>query len=605
MKVQGNYKNLAFLRLLIRRDIGRIKNVKVSKSWLQELVDLKNTSMEEVERLLPLRSIGTKEITPEFIELDMKGYNRADLLSMRGVAYEVSAITGSKIKFEETKPGFENSGGLSVEVKNPELAPLYCIAKIEGLKVGKSPDEWVKKLEDAGLRPINNIADVTNLVMLEFGQPLHAFDAQTVKDEKIIVRTANHGEKIETLDAKNRELEPTDLLITDPEKNLGIAGVMGGKNSEVTDETRAILLEAAIFDPQTLRKISQRLNLTSEASKRFYHGLTKKKLMQALEAAIKMYEQLGGKVTALEIAGDYSKIDTVITVRKDKVTSLIGIDISAEQIENYLKKLYFQVLPKKDASLESPVWLVSPPYWRLDIEIEEDVVEEVARMYGYEKIPAKELVGEMPEKVDQSLFEMIYQLKTHLAEQGFTEVQTYSFFSTDVIRNFDWKTEDLVKLANPISSEAEYLRSDIWPNLVEVIAKNIKKGYEKIAVFEIGKVYQPQKEGRPEEKYRVALSLMDGSENPLDELVEIINSLYEIAQHHPHPNPLPSRERGSDGAALTFRQESMPEIGFLHPHRHAFIGRDGKVIGGMGEVHKRVTDKFGITKRVASAEIEI
>lgn len=581
--------------------------MKIAKLWLEELVEL-NVSWEKLEELLSLHTIGVDKRTDDYIELDIKGHHRADLLSMRGIAYEVAAITDSKIRFEETEPNLQNSGKLSVEVQNPELAPMYSIAKIEGLKVDRSPEDWVKKLEGAGMRSINNIADVTNLVMLEFGQPLHAFDAATVVDEKIIVRCANPGEQIETLDAKKRDLQPFDLLISDPEKNLGIAGVMGGKNSEVTNNTSSILLEAAIFDPQTLRKTSQRLNLTSEASKRFYHGLTKKKLLQALEAAIKMYEQLGGKVTGISVIGDYENKQPSIRVRHHKINSLIGIDLSNKEIEQFLRQLYFEIShPREDEDLDSPfqrndkvgtykVWEVVPPYWRLDIAIEEDVIEEIARMYGYEKIPAKELSGEAPEKIDQSLFELIYKLKKHLADLGLTEVQTYSFFSTDVIDNHGFDREKMVKLSNPISAETEYLRGDIWPNLVEVIAKNAKKGFEKIAVFEIGKVYQPQEEGVPKESYRLSLALMNGIDNPIEELNKFLISNFKF---------LISNEQSNGRREITLRQKSVPDLKFVHPHRHAFIEQGDKQIGGTGEVHKRVSDRFGLKSRVAVAEVEI
>ncbi len=560
--------------------------MKVSKSWLNELVDLK-VSDQELEELLPLQTIALSEVTPKILELDMKGYNRADLLSMRGVAYEVAAITNSKVKFKEPDPTKfiwveESLSKLDVQVEDENLAPVYTLARIEGLKVGSSPTEWVKKLADSGMRSVNNIADITNLVMLEYGQPLHAFDASEVKDEKIIVRTAKSGEILETLDQKKRQLEPTDLLITDPEKALGIAGVMGGKNSEITNDTTTILLEAAIFDSANLRKTSTRLGLQSEASKRFYHGLTKKRLLQALEAAIRMYQELGGKLTAFSMVGEMEDQAKKVPLTLNKTQSLIGVEIPVQKIEEYLKKLNFEVIASENG------WVVTPPYYRLDIEIAEDLIEEIARMYGYENIPPQELRGELPEKIDQSLFELIYDLKIKLVDQGFTELQTYSYFSSAVLKNFSWleaqNTWPLIKIANPISSETEYMRHNLWSNLIEKAGENLKY-FERVAIFEIGKTYEVIG-GKIHEEYRLAVLLVDGSNNPLSQLNQTIQAVLK------NVNPAEQNSQNK-----TFE--------FFHPNRHTSLTHNNQSIGGMAEIHPRVANSFGIEKRVAIAEIKI
>ena len=318
--------------------------MKVSKSWLKELVDLK-IPMKEVERLISLRTIGTKEITDDFIELDMKGYNRADLLSLRGIAREVAAITDSSVNFTDSERfnDLNHFNKLNVKVEESNLCPVYCVAKIEGLKVGPSNSDWAKKLEDSGIRTINNVADVTNLTMLEYGQPMHAFDTEKVNEEHIVVRLATKGETLQTLDGKNRKLDSTDLLIADPKKPLGIAGVMGGKDSEVSNSTTSILLEAAIFDPISIRRTSQRHGLHSEASKRFQHGLTKTNLLQALSAAIKMYESFGGKLTAITLNGDLEDRLKTVRLTHQKVSNLIGIEIPPEQVKSSLEKLGFSL----------------------------------------------------------------------------------------------------------------------------------------------------------------------------------------------------------------------------------------------------------------------
>lgn len=561
--------------------------MKVSKAWLKELVDLK-VPIEKVEKLLPLRTIATKEITPDFIELDMKGYNRADLLSMRGVAYEISAITDSSITFEEVEPNnflwLQNQWPeLQVDIENQQDTPVYCMVKIENIKVEQSNDTWIKKLSNSGVRNINNVADLTNLIMIEYGQPLHAFDADKVAGN-VRVRRAKEAEEIETIDHKKRILSNDDLVIADQEKAIGIAGVMGGADSEISSQTTSILLEAAIFDPKMLRKTANRLKLNSEASKRFYHGLTQIRLFEALDAVIKGYQSLGGKVTALTIQTAKKPVPRLpITLRKEKLDSLIGVSIDEKEVEDYLTRLRF-VVEKTPAG-----WEVTPPYWRTDVEIEVDLIEEVARMYGYENIPAKPLEGEKPEKVDQSLFDTISKVKQSLVKLGLTEVQTYSFYSTAVLaaNGFNESNIDiLVKVSNPMSAETEYLRMDIWPNLLETISKN--PTFDDIAIFEVGKTFKAQKDG-PEENFRLSIALKNGSDNPTLELVEIVKQLFKAL--------------GKEIKII--EPEKLPDLGveLFHPKRFVYIESEGKVLAGVAEIHKRITDKLGIKNRVSVFEI--
>ncbi len=578
--------------------------MKISIDWLKELVSLK-IPIDELVRILPLRTIGLKEITKDYIELDMKGYNRADLLSMRGVAYEISAITNSQITFRENSDYVWQNLELpkiETQVKDSNLAPVYCLAKIEGLKVENSPSDWIKKLTESGMRSVNNIADVANMIMLEYGQPLHAFDAEKLKGS-VKVRVAKKGEKITTLDGKVRNLIEEDLLIADDAGAVAIAGVMGGQNSEVTASTTIVLLEAAVFDSIHIRQTASRLNLQSEASKRFQHGLTKQRLLQALDAAIKMYESLGGKLTGITLAGNLGDELRTITLTQEKINSLIGIEIPAEQVEKSLKSLGFQ-LKREGANVDhlegGLAWHVISPYWRLDVNIEEDVIEEVARMYGYEKIPPKELAGQTPQKIDQSFFEFIYKLKTTLSKVGLTEVQTYSFYSTQVLNNLDWDKNKLIKIANPISSETEYLRDSLWPNLLETTAKNIRNGIKDVAIFELGKVYRPKKGGLPEEPYHLAIALSNGTDNPIDELLVIARNVV-TKQSSSDTNSI----KIATGREGNPRNDGSTNKDVFHPTRFTTLGKDGKQVGTIAEVHPRIVNKFGTEQRVAVLEIEL
>ncbi len=574
--------------------------MKVSINWLKELVDLK-VSLKELISTINLKTIGTREVTDRFIELDMKGYNRADLLSLRGVAYEVSAISNSKVLFNEPKDSDylwveQNLPKTRVEIKDEDLASVQAVAKIEGLKVGNSSKEWISKLEDSGMRSVNNIVDATNLIMLEYGHPLHAFSADKVKDDTIVVRRAKKDEQITTLDGKKRVLGIEDIVLADDEKALDVAGVMGGKDTEVTGSTNTILLSASLFNPEMVRHTANSLGLQSEASKRFYHGLTKKRLLQALEAAIKIYtEQLGGKLTTLNIVGDTSDQLQKIPLSLEKVNSLVGIEFKAEEVEEYLKRLNFGLKRVTDES-----WVVTVPYYRLDVEIEEDLIEEIARMYGYEKIPAKKLEGTFPDQEEEKLFENISKIRQALVKNGLTEVQTYSFFSTAVLKSLGWEGDNLkylVKIANPMSSETEYMKQDSWPNLLEAAARNIKKGEADFAVFEFSKAFYPQKGNLPLEQHRISILIADGSG---DELKQAVAFMAVIEKELGIKLEVEKAEIPAQAKHLS----SIDKLSLFHPVRSFFIKKDGQLIGGLGEVHPRVVNKFGIDKRVAFLELQ-
>ncbi len=558
--------------------------MKVSLSWLKELVDY-NLTPQELANKLSLISIGVKDITPDYLELDLT-YNRGDLLSLRGVAREVAVITSSKVLFSQEVTKFPKLPETPVEIEDEKLSPLQCVAKIDGLKVGPSPKEWVKKLEESGMRSVNNLVDITNLIMVEFGQPLHAFDVNSVKDKTIIVRAAKEGEAITTLDHKLRKLNSQDIVLADTEKPLDVAGVMGGVNTEVKESTYTILLSASMFNSSMVRKTSKKLGLYSEASKRFMHGLTKTNLLQALSAAIKMYESLGGELTAINLVGNLKDNPQNIALRLDYLEKLLGIKISAADAKSLLEKLEFKVAGNKELE-------VVPPYYRLDIQIEEDVIEEVARMYGYEKIPGDPLQEEKPIKIDQSFYRFLEKIKESCEEAGLTEVSTYSFYSTQILKNMGWdpdNLETLVKIANPISLETQYLKKILWQNLLEVVSKNARKGINDIAIFELGKSYSPKMDYLPDEKYRLAIALVNGSDNPIQELYSILQKItsklgLELEPGDQNRTPLHS---------LLF-----------HPNRFQHLNFKGSKIGKIAEVHKRITDRFGIEQRVAIIDLDL
>lgn len=551
--------------------------MKVSIDWLKELVEVE--SVEKLIELLPLRTIGTKEVTSDFIELDMKGYNRADTLSMRGVAYEVAAILSSRVKFEEENRHIEETGtNLQASVENEQDCKVYMAARIEGVTLGKSSDLEAKRLMDAGVRSVNNVVDVTNLVMLEYGQPLHAFDGASCGGDasSIEVRRAREGEKIQTLDGEERELDSRDIVISSKDQVIGIAGIMGGKDSEVTDQTKVIILEAAIFDPKVLRQTANRLGLHSEAAKRFYHGLTKRRLVQAFEQAIEEFKKLGGTVTDVKVVGGMVDEVVDINLNPSKINGLIGVDLETSAMIDSLTKLHFEVSDDQSQ--------VRVPYWRLDCRLEVDLIEEIARMYGYEKIPAKELVGERPAKIDQSKFEKEQKIRESLIDAGFNEVLSYSFASSKVRIGLDWSDDELVRVANPLSSETEYMRFLVWPNLVEKVIENLKYRKE-VRMFEIGKRYQVI-DGQVVEENVISIAVADGTDNPLEDLW---GRLQVAAKQN--------------GVEWKVGQELGDKS--LHPNRQFEVMEDGDVTGMAGEVNRQLVDGLGGTSRVAVAEMVI
>lgn len=562
--------------------------MKVSISWLKELVKV-NKPLKDLIGEINMKTVGTKEVTDKFIELDMKGYNRADLLSLRGVAYEVASLLGSEVKFEEESNFVWKTRELPqtpVEIKEEQLAQIQCVAKIEGLQVKKSSADWIKKITESGMRPVNNIADVTNLIMLEYGQPLHAFDALTVKNETINVRRAKTGEKITTLDGKTRILTSSDIVLADTKRALDIAGVMGGKDTEIKGTTSTILLSASLFNPEYVKKTSHKLRLQSEASKRFYHGLTKKRLLQSFNQAILMFEKLGGKLTALTLTGNFEDEEDAIKLRVEKTNLLVGLDFTAGQIKNLLERLNFKV-----SEIKPRVFEVIRPYFRLDVEIEEDLIEEVARLYGYDKIPSKSLPGDTPVVQSQDDFEFVDRLKKTLMHQGLSEIQTYSFYSENVLNSLGFdevKKNFLVKIANPISKETAYMRMNIWPNLVQSAVFN-NKSFKDIAIFEIGKTFHLGKE-EPDEKNALGICLINGDDNPVLELLKIVNQTFE-----------------SLGMEIKFTASKPLAIAgkLFHPNRFVSLICNGSQIGGISELHPQIADNFGAKEKIAVCEIDL
>ncbi|MFQ6117993.1 MAG: phenylalanine--tRNA ligase subunit beta, partial [Candidatus Bipolaricaulia bacterium] len=442
------------------------------------------------------------------LELDLTP-NLARCFSIIGVAREVAALTGQKFKTPEVEwqPfGPSISGQVEVEIEDSDLCARYCAALVKGVKIEKSPFWLRRRLTLAGMRPINNIVDITNYVMWEWGQPLHAFDYRKLHGRDhgppvIIVRRAKPGERIVTLDGVERELTEEMLLITDPAGPIAVAGVMGGLESEVTESTRDVLLESANFSNTNNRRTAQALKLPSEAAARFGRGIPAKLTIPALLRAAELIRELAGGEIAEGIVDVYPRPQEEVELEFDphEVERLLGMAIPAGEIEEVLERLEFECKPQNKKIQ------VKVPWHRLDISCPADLVEEVARVVGYDRIPTTLLADALPPPRRDRALELEGEVKDILVGCSLCEVITYSLTSLELAARLDpeVETEGYLRVANPLSREREYLRKEILPELLRTAAENLKHR-ERVALFEVGRVYLPTEGAkRPEEPRRL------------------------------------------------------------------------------------------------------
>ena len=468
------------------------------------------------------------------LELDLTP-NLGRCLSILGVAREVAALTGQRLSVSASQRLRYDAATLrrhdacpfvEIEIADPDLCSRYSAALVRGVKVGPSPSWMQRRLTLAGLRPINNIVDVTNYVMLELGQPLHAFDYDKLAKGKgqgakgvptIIVRRAQPGETITTLDGIERELTEGMLLITDPSGPIAIAGVMGGLETEVSEETTNVLIEGANFNNINIRRTSQALKLRSEASLRFERGLDPELTVPALVRASELMRQLAGGTIAEGIADAYpiKPEKKVIELTADEVERILGIEIPTEEIVRILRALEFEVNEERVTSNEDvPVTrlLVTVPSYRLDVSIPADLIEEIARVYSYDRIPATLLRDTLPKQRMNWALRGEERVRDILVGCGLTEVINYSLTSLESIGKLtpdggQVDESQYLKLANPLTSEREYMRRSLMPGLLETLRSNLRHT-DRVAIFEIGRVYLSQgEEELPEEPRRLGIAM--------------------------------------------------------------------------------------------------
>jgi phenylalanyl-tRNA synthetase beta chain len=528
--------------------------------------------------------------------------NRPDCLSVVGIAREVAALTGQKmhipeIKYEETEKPIDQQ--IMIEIVDADLCPRYSASLITGVKIAESPAWLQERLVAAGQRPINNIVDITNYVMLEYSQPLHSFDYERLRKKKIIVRRAKEGESFYTLDETERKLSGNMLTIADGERTVAIAGVMGGLNSEVTESTTSILLEAASFKAASIHYTSRHLGLTSEASMRFERGISAGLTIPALRHATQLIAELGGGKVARGIIDVYpgKKESQPIVLTPEKVKRVLGIDISRDNIVNALTALGIE------CKMDGAKVMAAAPYWRSDIRLDVDLIEEVARVIGYDKIPTTMLADPIPRQNPEPVPGLRKKLRQSLTGFGFQEITSYTLTSLEMLSNLSPNPRPPeptpLRIVKPLTAEQEYLRPNLRANLLAALASNRRHEDGGIRLFELGKVYLPRENDLPEEPDmlcgvingpRVERSWLggDGQFNFYD-VKGVAEGLLS------HLNADISFEPASDGG--------------LHPARQAAITvkKDGRAvkIGVIGELHPKVADTFEITGTVGLLEINV
>lgn len=513
--------------------------------------------------------------------------NRPDCFSIIGLARETAATFDKKFTIPEVKftEGGENiADTISVDVLDKDKCQRYCARMVKNVKIGPSPSWMQERLRACGVRPINNIVDITNYVLLEYGQPMHAFDLRDLEDNKIIVRRAENGEVIKTLDEQDRTLTNDDLVIADGKKAVAIAGVMGGFNSEVKNDTTTVIFESATFEASSVRLTAQRVGLRTEASSRYEKGLDYNNTVPAVERACQLVEELGcGENTSgmIDVMGNVTNMKT-LPFRPEKINAFLGTNISTEQMVKYFDAL--------EIKTDLDKMTVTPPSFRPDLEGEADIAEEVARFCGYDKIPVTLLSGEATcgKKTDrQAAQDDINKILTAL---GMYEIYTYTFTSPSVFDKLsvpaDSKLRNAVKISNPLGEDTSIMRTTTIASMLDILSRNYNYRNAAARLFEIGKIFTPTEEGKlPDEPLKITIG-MYGDKADFYDIKGICEEMFRSLN------------------VQNVKYEAVTDNPTFHPGRCAKISAGGKTLGIIGEIHPAVGRKYGIETPVYIGELD-
>jgi phenylalanyl-tRNA synthetase beta chain len=562
--------------------------MKTSVNWLKEFVEF-DLPPDELAHSLTMAGFEVEAI--ETIDDDVifdigVTPNRPDCLSIRGIAREISAILEVPFKDIPVKINDIKGPGPAVEIENKTLCKRYSSRIISGVKTGSSPDWLKKRLESCGIRSTSSIVDITNLVLLETGQPMHAFDLDKLDGPKIVVKQADGLDRITTLDNEERPISEEMLLIWDAAKPVAIAGIMGGKDTEVSESTVNVLLESAYFNPSSVRSTSKSLNLSTESSYRFERGVDIEAVTPALDRAAQLIEDIaGGKISELTDANPETVKPRKISLSINKIGALIGIDIDESFINKTLMKLGFS--PK----LTGDTMEVTIPSFRNDVEMDVDIVEEIARLYGYDKIPSTLPVMNMSAAPEQKIHNLIKTIKNLMVKSGFSEAINFSFLNPDVLDKLSLPDEDrrrnLVYIKNPLRKEESAMRTTLVPALLNNLITNMNRGEKDLRLFEISNVFLKSDNNKlPDETVQAVAvyhkeegaCIWKTSHEGFYDLKGVFENMFSALK-------IPD---------IAYDQDTAAPEPYMHPGKSCYITFGGKRIGAIGILHPGIADEFGI-----------
>lgn len=544
------------------------------------------------------------------IEVDLTP-NRPDCASVRGIAREVASFAGGPLRplVDTVTPLTGAHVDYEVVIADAELCPRYTARKLSKVIIGPSPQWMQHRLSAVGMRPINNIVDITNYVMLESGQPLHAFDFDTLIDKKIIVRRPAAGEgELVTLDGVTRQLDDDMLLICDATRPVALAGVMGGLATEITEATTTILIESACFNPVSIRRTARKLGIPSEASYRFERGVDPNLAADALERAVNLMVQYAGAVVEADGVDVYPglKEPLRLRLRVERVGRLLGMPLSQDQVAAYLRSIEFGVSAVDDSTLEVVI-----PSFRIDIEREIDLVEEVARLVGYNEIPTAQPFIRMDYPQRDPLRSLRQDVSRLMTSQGFSEAINYSFVSESHLNLCRLPEQDprrqLTRLLNPLSEDQAVMRSLLLPGLLENIRRNINFQRNDIRLFETGKVFLQRQPGQLPEERMYLCAVLSGLRYPqaaplyyaaqdgdFFDIKGVAETLLQVL-----------RVNADDASGSMFQTQPESLQPYCDPQCGVVLAPQGRVIGTLGLVHAETLKGFGIKQPVYFLEIDL
>ncbi len=603
--------------------------MKISLSWLREFVEIP-ADPAVVKAALVGVGLGVESYAPVegdlVFEIEVTT-NRPDCLSHYGTARELAALYGRPLKpLNEIVSGLKESettaaSEAAIEIAAPDLCPRYCGRVVRDVQVNPSPAWLVKRLEAVGQRPINNVADVTNYVLMELGHPLHAFDLARLRHRKIIVRRAKNGEFLKTLDGVGRTLTQDNLIIADAERAVAIAGVMGGEDSEISAATRAVLLEGAWFDPLSVRRTSKALGMHTEASHRFERGADIEMAPKALDRAAKLIAELaGGEILAgiLDVFPERRQRPE-LALRASEIVRILGSEVGGQEVERILRALGFEVVEQAEGN-----WWVRPPSWRLDIGCEVDLVEEVARQYGYDRLHSR-VRAAPPRPERDTRREKELTVSSVLVGLGYREIISSAMVDPDEDARFT--SRQPVRIMNPLSHDASAMRTTSVPGMIHALRWNLDRGQNDLRLFEVGKIYAalpPGAKGLPDERrvltlgasgHRRPASVHDGSKAldifDLKGDLEALLGVFDIPSPRSEPAAADWCEAGLCGRFLT----DVPDVasGSSQAFQDAVPSiRSGQALKGsattlavFGQLNRQIAQGYKLRQPVWVAEVDL